>query len=360
MSEDSDEDKQHEPSQKRLDEARKQGQVPRSQDLTTAAVYGAFLATFMIAGGWVMANLSSLGIYLLEQSPRLQTGSARQLHGAIAPVFGQACLVLAVLVLPMCIAALASILVQRGLVLAPDKVFPKLSRISPLANAVQKLGVDGLVEFAKSTLKMVAVSTILLWQIQRHAADIGQLLYADPKLSLQAVGRLLTDFLMNVTIFMGVVGIADLLWQRLRHLRRNRMSHQEAMDEAKDSEGDPHLKGHRRRRAQELALNTMLADVAKADVVIVNPTHYAVALRWKRSDLHAPICLAKGVDEVAARIRERANLAGIPLHRDPPTARALHARVDVGKAIHPEHYRAVAAAIRFAEKIRQTKARSRT
>lgn len=359
MSDGSDEDKQHEPSQKRLDEARKQGQVPRSQDLTTAAVYGAFLATLMIAGGWVMSNLSSPGVYLLEQLPRLQTGSARQLHGAIAPVIGQACLVLAVLVLPMCVAALASILVQRGLVFAPDKISPKLSRISPLANARQKFGIDGLVEFAKSSLKMTAISAILVWQISRHAADIGQMIYADPKLSLLAVGRLLIDFLATVALFMGVVGAGDLLWQRMRHLHRNRMSHQEAMDEAKDSEGDPHLKGHRRRRAQEIALSTMLADVAKADVVIVNPTHYAVALRWKRSDLHAPICLAKGVDEVAARIRQRAAISGVPLHHDPPTARALHATVEVGKAIRPEHYRAVAAAIRFSEKMRQKKRKTR-
>lgn len=360
MSDDSDEDKQHEPSQKRLDEARKQGQVPRSQDLTTAAVYGAFLATLMTGGAWVMANLSGPGVYLFEQLPRLQTGSARQLQGAIAPVLGQGCLVLAVLVLPMCIAALASILVQRGLVLAPDKVLPKLSRISPIANAAQKFGLDGLVEFAKSTVKMAAISAILVWQIYRHASDIGQMIYSDPKLSLLAVGRLLTDFLITVTMFMGIVGAADLLWQRMRHLHRNRMSHQEAMDEAKDSEGDPYLKSHRRRRAQELALSSMLAEVAKADVVIVNPTHYAVALRWKRSDLHAPICLAKGIDEVAARIRERASLAGVPLHRDPPTARALHATVEVGKAIRPEHYRAVAAAIRFSEKMRQRKGRHRT
>lgn len=353
MSDDSDEDKQHEPSQRRLDEARKKGQVPVSQDLTTAAVYAALLATVMIGGSWILFGLIGPGTYLLEQSHRLQAGTIRQLQAAVGPVFVQASLALCMLVLPMSVAAFGCLLAQRGLVFAPDKLAPKLSRISPLANARQKFGLDGLVEFTKSVVKMAAISTILVWQIARHANDIGLMIHADPVVSLQALGRLLAGFVMTIALFMAVVGVLDLLWQRMRHLHRNRMSHQEAMEEAKDSEGDPHLKSHRRRRAQELALNSMLADVAKADVIIVNPTHYAVALRWKRADLHAPVCLAKGVDEVAARIRERANLAGVPLHRDPPTARALHATVEIGQPIRPEHYRAVAAAIRFSEKMRR-------
>jgi flagellar biosynthetic protein FlhB len=129
------------------------------------------------------------------------------------------------------------------------------------------------------------------------------------------------------------------------------------IDEHKDSEGDPHLKQQRRQRGHDIATNRMLLDVGCADVIIVNPTHYAVALKWKRSDRSAPICLAKGVDEIAARIREQAALHGVAVHSDPPTARALHATVEVGAPIRPEHYRAVAAAIRFAEALRKRKPR---
>jgi flagellar biosynthetic protein FlhB len=143
------------------------------------------------------------------------------------------------------------------------------------------------------------------------------------------------------------------MWQRAQHLRRNRMSRQEMVDENKDQEGDPHVKMQRRQRGQEIATNRMLQDVAKADVVVVNPTHYAVALRWNRKGRGAPICVAKGFDEVAARIREKAALAGVPLHSDPATARAIHASVQIGQPILPDHYRAVAAAIRFAEAMRK-------
>ena len=130
------------------------------------------------------------------------------------------------------------------------------------------------------------------------------------------------------------------------------MSRQDIIDEMKQSEGDPFVKQQRRQRGYDIAMNQMLADVASADVVIVNPTHYAVALRWRRGDQGAPVCVAKGVDEIAARIRAVAAEAGVPLHRDPPTARAVHASVEIGQEIHAEHYRAVAAAIRFAERLR--------
>jgi flagellar biosynthetic protein FlhB len=137
------------------------------------------------------------------------------------------------------------------------------------------------------------------------------------------------------------------------------MTRQEMTEEHKESEGDPHFRAHRRQRGQEIAMNRMLRAVPEADVVLVNPTHYAVALKWNRKDGRAPVCIAKGRDEVAARIRERANAAGVPVHRDPPTARALHAALDIGDEIGREHYQAVAAAIRFAEAMRKKAGRMR-
>jgi flagellar biosynthetic protein FlhB len=130
------------------------------------------------------------------------------------------------------------------------------------------------------------------------------------------------------------------------------MSREEMKREQKESEGDPHLNARRRERARELADGRMLSRVDEASVVVTNPTHYAVALAWERARGGAPVCVAKGADEVAARIRERAEAAGVPLHPDPPTARALFAAVPLGAEIRPEHYRAVAAAILFAEEMR--------
>ncbi|MEL6420660.1 MAG: EscU/YscU/HrcU family type III secretion system export apparatus switch protein, partial [Pseudomonadota bacterium] len=121
----------------------------------------------------------------------------------------------------------------------------------------------------------------------------------------------------------------------------------------KDAEGDPHLKQERRSRAQAIAAAQMMVDVPNADVIIVNPTHYAVALKWQREPGTAPVCVAKGVDEIAHKIREIANEAAVPIHSDPPTARAVHELVDVGEEIRAEHYQAVAAAIRFADLMRE-------
>ena len=136
------------------------------------------------------------------------------------------------------------------------------------------------------------------------------------------------------------------------------MTHKELRDEQKQAEGDPYMKQERQARGRSIATNRMLDSVPDADVVIVNPTHYAVALQWDRSRPEAPRCVAKGVDQIAWRIRERAEEAGVPIHADAPTARALHAAVDLGEEIAPEHYAPVAAAIRFAEAMRQ-KARKR-
>ena len=148
------------------------------------------------------------------------------------------------------------------------------------------------------------------------------------------------------------IGAVDFMWQKAEHIRKNRMSRKELVDEAKQQEGDPHMKGQRRQRAQEIAMNQMLGDVPGADVVIVNPTHYAVALKWSRLPGAAPECVAKGVDQIAFRIREIAEEAAVPIHSDPPTARALFAMVEIGQEVHPEHYQAVAAAIKFAEAMR--------
>lgn len=348
-----DDDKQHEPSQRKLDEARKRGEVPRSAELASAAGYGGLLLAMGIAGLWTLEGVGSAGAVLIGQADRLAPGLA---DAPQAP-FGGALAAMGLAVLPLfalpAAAALAAIVAQRALIFAPDKLVMKLNRISPLTSAKQKFGRDGLFDFGKSALKMVVVGGLLAWQLARHAPDLFVSLQLTPAQSTAIMMQTVLGFVFIVTLFSAAVGGLDYFWQRSRHLQRNRMSRQEMTDETKDSEGDPHVKGQRRQRAQEIALNRMLQDVAKADVVIVNPTHYAVALRWKRSDRHAPICVAKGVDEVAARIRERASLAGVPLHRDPPTARALHASVGIGEPIRPDHFRAVAAAIRFSEAMRK-------
>lgn len=347
------EDKQFEPSQKRLDDARKRGEIPKSIDLSTAASYAGFLAALLFAGTATMQAIGQTSMVILGQSDRLAPLFHAQAHAPTAGLllaYGKGIIPF---FLAPAVAVLLVLLAQRAIHFAPEKLELKWSRISPLATAKQKFGTEGLVEFFKNAVKMLIVATLLAVLLVSDAQDILNSLALEPAIIMAILMSMLKNFLFLIFLIALVFGGLDYFWQRALHLKKNRMSYQEMKDEMKDSEGDPHVKMQRRQRGQEIATNQMLAAVPTADVVIVNPTHYAVALKWNRAQGGAPVCVAKGVDAIAAKIREKATAAGVPLHSDPPTARAIHATIEIGQQILPEQYRAVAAAIRFAERIRK-------
>ena len=352
------EDKQHEPTQKKLDDARKKGEVAKSADLTTAASYGGLLLAAFALGSGSIALLGTLFEVMLSRSFEL----APLFFAAGTPLSAGVMLTTFKSTLPWfgipALAVLLSVIAQNAFVVAPDKLIPKLSRISPISNAKNKFGRNGLFEFAKSSVKLAIYSVLLGLFLYSKLPEILATVHLTPALIGVTLARLTLSFLLIVLVISGAIGAVDFLWQKQEHLRKNRMSRKEVTDEVKQQEGDPHMKQERRQRAQEIAMNQMLADVPDADVVIVNPTHYAVALKWSRLPGHAPECVAKGVDEIAARIREIAAESAVPIHSDPPTARALFATVEIGQQIEPDHYKAVAAAIRFAEMIRKKAGRT--
>ncbi|MCU9849469.1 flagellar type III secretion system protein FlhB [Defluviimonas sp. WL0024] len=358
MSEEDGGEKEHEPSQKKLDEARARGELVRSTGLAIAASYGGFFLACAAIGSTALRRFGDWGVSVLDQADTLGTRllvSGGELAGDM--VLASALPALPFLIAPM-VAVAAIIFAQRGWVFAPEKLMPRLSRINPLGNARQKFGRTGLFEFAKSTAKLVIIAALLTVFLIDRLPRMLTSQSLDPGLAVAELVRLIVEFLFLLVLVAGGLGALDYLWQRHEHLRRNRMSRQELIDELRQSEGDPQMRGLRRQRAEAIATNRMLADVPKADVVIVNPTHFAVALHWDRASGRAPMCVAKGVDAVAARIREAAATAGVPIRSDPSTARALHAGVEIGREVRPEHYAAVAAAIRFAENMRQ-RARAR-
>ena len=354
MSGEDDTDKQHEPSQKKLDDARAKGDIPRSADLTTAAGYGGFVLAALAFGPASLASLGTAMSVLLGQADRLATdvfaGGGAPLTGGILLAIGTA--MLPWFGLPAAL-ALLTVIAQRGLIFSPSKLAPKGSRISPLDVAKNKFGRSGLFEFAKSAVKLTIYSVILGLYLAAQMDRIVATLHLEAAQVASELARLTMGLLFMVLLVALTLGVVDMVWQQAEHTRKNRMSRQELVDEMKQSEGDPALKQQRRQKGISLAMNQMLADVPTADVIIVNPTHYAVALKWDRKAGQAPVCVAKGVDEVAARIREIANENAVPIHADPPTARALHASVEIGQEISPDDYRAVATAIRFAEAIRK-------
>ncbi len=350
MAADEDRDaRQFEPTQRRLDKAREEGEAVRSEELQAAAASVGLLVALVTGGGWAIAIAGTAGRTFLERPERLAEGRMAEAGAAALWMLAPP---LALLAGPA-VAVLAWLVASRGLVVAPSRLGLRLSRLSVLANARQKFGRAGLFDFARRVVKLVIVATVLTLYLRAGAAS----LLIAPELGAGPVVRLMADrvvgFLAIVTLVTAVLGVADYLWQRLEFRRRHRMTRKEVTDEMKDSEGDPHLKAGRRRRAQEIASRRMLVEVPRADVVIVNPTHYAVALRWDRAKGRAPVCVAKGMDEMAARIRRLAQEAGVPIRHDPPTARMLHAAIEVGQEIRREHYAAVAAAIRFADSLRK-------
>jgi flagellar biosynthetic protein FlhB len=273
--------------------------------------------------------------------------------GLLGSILGEALIALAPIFLVPFAAVMVSLFAQQAIVFAGEKLKPKGSRLSVVANAKQKFGPTGLVEFAKTTIKLGAVATALFLYLSQ---DLNRMIGA-AQAEAKVIGALMMEsfvVLLSITAMIAVaIGGIDLVWQRFDHARKLKMSFQELKEETRQSEGDPHMKAQRRARAEAIATNRMLLDVPKADVVIVNPTHYAVALKWSRSRGTAPVCVAKGEGEVALSIRAVAGKAEVPIHSDPPTARALHATVEVGREVRPEHYRAVAAAIRFSDRMRQ-------
>lgn len=352
-------EKTHEPTPQKLQKAREKGDIAKSDDVTVAAAYlGLLTAMTLGASGAAQGLGSALSAFLAIPDklagPMLGPGG----DGLAADLFGRAAMaVLPLFILPA-LFALAALLGQRAIIFAPSKIEPKLSKISPIQGAKKKFGITGLVEFAKSAFKLVAISTalgiIIGGGIERFIA--AALLPGDalPSLLREEGLRLLTA----VTVVALAIAAFDYVWRLFDHRRKQMMTHKELRDESKEAEGDPHVKQSRRQRGREIAMNRMMADVPSADVVIVNPTHYAVALKWSRARGAAPVCVAKGVDGVALRIRESAEEHKVPVFSDPPAARALHEAVEIGAEIPPLHYRAVATAIQFADRIRQ-RARAR-
>ena len=351
---DDDAEKEFAASQRKLDDARREGDVPKSADLTAAAAQLGLLLALTALGAGSAIRLGAALSHLLSDATAL-SDSAFGTAGtgfAAALLLAVAAPILPWFALPAALALIA-LVAQRGVAFSAAKLVPKLSRLDPIANARQKFGPNGLVEFLKSMVKLIVVSVCLLAFLSGRLPRILAASALADRTGLALLMRTTLDFLILAGIVAGAIGALDLLWQRHAHNQKLRMTRKEMRDEHKDSEGDPHAKQQRRQRGYDIATNRMLQDVPKADVVIVNPTHYAVALKWDRKPGRAPICVAKGVDEVAARIRLAAMTAGVPLHSDPPTARALHATLKIGDEIHPDHYRTVAAAIRFAETIRK-------
>ena len=331
---------------RRLEEARKRGDVAKSSDFSSWASFAGTAGVLAIGGGWMARDLAMRLLPFFEHPDAfvLQNGGAQ----GVMRLSIQAGLPAVALVLGAgMICGVAGNVVQHGFLWSPDKLKPDPSKLSPMAGFKRLYGVDGLVQFLKSMLK-VGIMGIVAWMVMKpHSTEMQGLARLDPAAILPFLGSILKALILAVVTVLGLGAGADWLWQRQRFLFRMRMTREELKEDVRQSEGDPLVKAKIRQMRNERARRRMMQNVPKATLVVVNPTHYAVALRYVAGETAAPQCLAKGVDRVALRIRELAEEHGVPVVEDPPLARALYAAVEIDEAIPVQHYEAVAKVIGF-------------
>lgn len=333
------EDKTEEPSERKLEKAIERGDVPRSADLAAClSLFGAGAATVAaaaMAGGAVRVDLAAM----------LAGAGTQTIASAGATGMRAAALAAAGPLAAGLIGAIAAGMIMHPPLLTSEPLMPKLDRISPLAGWKRIAGADNFVQFAKTALKILIAMAVLfvLWR-----TDAPRFLMAG--LSGDVHGLAAVAMALSGRVFWSLIGLfavialMDAVYQRFSWRKRQRMSHQDVKEEHKESEGSPETKQRVRGIQRQRARQRMMAAVPKATVVITNPTHYAVALRFEKGMI-APVCLAKGMDELALKIREVAAEHRIPLVENPPLARALHATVRIEEEIPVEHYQAVAEVI---------------
>jgi flagellar biosynthesis protein FlhB len=350
MAEESDDaEKTEDPSQKRLDEAIKHGDVAKSQEVNTWFVTAASALVLLSFSASAASELRTLMRNLLANSHAVPSDG-----GALAVLFGHlGTRVIAAVAIPILLLALAAIvgnMIQHRLVWSADVLMPKLNRVSPIAGMKRLFSKQALANFIKGLLKLAIIGSVfvaLMWPERRRFEDLVTL---DPEVLLPLTRTLTLKLFGAVVAILAVIAAADYLFQYRVWFERQKMSLREVKEEYRQNEGDPKIKAKIRQLRAARAKKRMMAAVPKATVVITNPTHFAVALQYERG-MTAPICVAKGIDSIALKIREVANEHDVAVVENPPLARALHAVVEIDQEVPAEHYRAVAEVIGYVLRI---------
>lgn len=346
-------EKEFDATDERLRQAREDGDVPISKEANAfGLIVGIGLATLvflMLTSPALGDGFTSIFYHADRYAADIfedQGSQTRKVFSdmmiSILPLYG---------VLVACV--ILVLIVQRGIAFSTKKIKPEMKKINPVENIKNKYGTKGMLDFLKDAVKMIFAGLIAAYFMLFFASEY------------YASGAILKGHLVDFTLsqilklimyfgaFQLVLALLDLPLQQYLHAERLKMTREDVKKEMKQSEGDPHLKQQRRERGTQITRSDMLKNVESATVVVVNPEHYAVALQWDPNGEQAPVCVAKGVDHLAAKIREVAQANSVPIYRDPPTARSLHRLVEIDEEIRQEHFAAVAAAIQYVDRVRQ-------
>ena len=350
MSEDNDSEKTEDPTQKRLDDALERGDVAKSQEVNTwFIIAGATLVLISFSGSMTSLQAPLRGLLANAHSIKIDGYSllqlAQHLEYALIAAFG-------VPLLLLCLAAIAGNIVQHRLVFSAEQLKPKMNKISPAAGAKRLFGKQAWVNLLKGLFKVVALGVVMTMVFWPERFRLDAMVRMDLMSIVALTKTMSVQLLGTVVALLALVAIADYVFQYRSWFERQKMSLQEIKEEFKQSEGDPHIKGRLKQMRIERSRKRMMAAVPTASVIITNPTHFAVALKYDKG-MGAPVCVAKGVDAIALKIREKAKEHDVPIVENPPLARALHATVKIDDEIPVEHYQAVAEVIGYVMRLKR-------
>jgi flagellar biosynthesis protein FlhB len=346
MSEDSDQEKTEEPTSKRLEDAHKKGQVARSRELNTFVMLMASALLFLMLGG-------KMGKSLLEMMRAQFQLNREVIFDPVTPViyFKQLMIDAAMLIFPfmsvMVAAAIIAPLALGGWVFSWDAISPKLEKLDPIKGIPRLFALRGLIELLKALLKFILIFAVAIVLYRKYANELVGLGSEPVEQAVIHGVHIVSVCFLVLSASLIIVAMIDVPYQLWDHSKKLKMTLQEIKDEMKESEGSPEVKGRMRRMQMEMATNRMMAEVPKADVIVTNPTHYAVALKYEQNSTSAPKLVAKGVDLMAAQIRNIAIGANVPLLASPPLARALYYATDIDKEIPQGLYLAVAQVLAY-------------
>jgi len=343
--------KTEDPSQKKLEDAHAKGDVAKSQEVVTWFMLLGSAAIFsMMAPGAARELMGSLELVMMNADRISLEGAG---FGAFLNNLALALLfpvMIPLVVLSCC--AIAANLMQHRFLFSGESLKPKLSKISPLAGAKRLFSSESLVNFVKGLLKIGVVGTVVVATVWPERDRLETMVTSDPLIILADFAEIGTKIFLSTLMIVTLIAFADYLYVRQKWWKKQMMTLQETKDEYKQMEGDPHVKGRLRQLRQEKSRQRMMQAVPDATVVITNPTHFAVALKYDKK-MGAPQCVAKGADAVAFRIREMAKQHDVPIVENPPLARALYASMEIDDTIPNEHFKAVAEVIGFVMRLKQ-------
>ncbi len=346
MADEDDASKTEDPTEKKLTEAARKGNIAQSQEIKHWGILLAVTATLIMLAPFMATNIRKT-IYPFIEQPHAIDFDFENLRAVLWGVIGDVFLILLPFLALMVIAALVTNISQVGMKVSLEKIKPDFSKISVLKGLKKMFSVRTTVEFLKGIFKLVVVSVVAAYLAMPLLGDIELLAQVDFGYTLDKIYHIAILMTAGTVGVMTVIAALDYVFQKLQHMKQMRMTKQEVKDEHKQQDGDPQVKARIRRVRMERAQQRMMAAVEDADVVITNPTHYAVALSYKMSEMAAPKMVGKGVDSLALRIRDVAEANNIPVVENPPLARALYASVELDEEIPAEHFKAVAEIISF-------------